>query len=128
MRDERKYRDDLERRFLDDALRTRTRGFRLLVVAALMWLYLLARLLLPPGVLLGSGGEHGAGCDGPLLFEEIRSGYDDGIANVCVLEPWPMIFAVLALSLPVGLAGAILYVRGVLSANLGHYIRTMTGQ
>ncbi|MFD7182090.1 hypothetical protein ACFV90_19080 [Streptomyces sp. NPDC059904] len=90
MRDERKYRDDLERRFLDDALRTRTRGFRLLVVAALMWLYILARLLLPPGILLGSGGEHGAGCDGPLLFEEIRSGYDDGIADVCVLEPWPM--------------------------------------
>ncbi|MFF2474831.1 hypothetical protein [Streptomyces sp. NPDC058066] len=56
MRDERKYRDDLERRFLDNALRTRTRGFRLLVVAALI------------------------------------------------------------------------YVRGVLSANLGHYIRTMTGQ
>jgi hypothetical protein len=39
-----------------------------------------------------------------------------------------MIFAVLALSLPIGLAGAILYVRGVLSANLSHYVRSMTGQ
>lgn len=128
MRDERTYRNDLERRFLDQALKTRTRGFWLLVVAALLWLYVLARLLLPPGVLLASGGEHGAGCDDPLLFEEIRSGYDDSIADVCVLEPWPMIFAVLALSLPIGMADMILYVRGVLSANLSHYVRSMTGR
>ncbi|MFF1395955.1 hypothetical protein ACFVZD_19320 [Streptomyces sp. NPDC058287] len=87
MRDERKYRNDLERRFLDQALKTRTRGFWLLVVAALPWLYVLARLLLPPGFLLASGGEHDAGCDGPLL---------------CV--------------------------RGALSANLSHYVRSMTGR
>lgn len=36
MRDERTYRNDLERRFLDQALKTRTRGFWLLVVAALL--------------------------------------------------------------------------------------------
>ncbi|MGX1675751.1 hypothetical protein [Streptomyces sp. NPDC055400] len=128
MRDERTYRNDLERRFRDHALKTRTRGFWLLVLAALPWLYVLARLLLPSGVLLASGGEHGAGCDDPLLFEEIRRSYDVSISDTCVLEPWPMIFAVLALSLPIGPAGAILYVRGVLGADLSHYIRSMTGQ
>jgi hypothetical protein len=37
-------------------------------------------------------------------------------------------FAVLALSRPIGTANAILYVRGVLSADLSHCIRSMTGQ
>ncbi|MFD3478084.1 hypothetical protein [Streptomyces sp. NPDC058695] len=128
MRDERTYRNDLERRFRDNALKMRTRGFWLLVLAALPGLYVLARLLLPPGFLLASGDEHGAGCDDGLLFEEIRRSYEDGISNTCVLEPWPMIFAVLALSFPIGMAGAILCVHGVLGANLSHYVRSMTGR
>ncbi|RVU22529.1 hypothetical protein EOT10_21435 [Streptomyces antnestii] len=127
MRDDRTYRNDLERRFLAGALKTRTRGFWLLVAAALMWLFLLARLLLPPGIFLASGGHGGSGCDGPLLFETVRGSYDGRVYDSCVLDAWPPLFAVLALSVPIGLVGAVFYVRGVITANLSHYVRSMTG-
>ncbi|MEU6659889.1 hypothetical protein [Streptomyces sp. NPDC046821] len=124
MRDDRTYRNDLERRFLAEALKMRTRGGWLLVAAALMWLFLLARLLLPSSVFLAAGG---GSCHGPLLLETVRESYDGRVYDSCVLDAWPTLFAVLALSVPVGLAGAVLYVRGVISANLSHYIRSMTG-
>ncbi|GAA2322359.1 hypothetical protein OKJ48_42815 [Streptomyces kunmingensis] len=120
MRDEAKYRDDLERRFLAESQRLRGRGLLLLWIGGLLWLYVALRLLLPWSV-LGADPDCGA-----PLFERIELGYEDGVSNPCSVVPWPTLLAVLAVSVPVLVTGAALYVRGMVSANLSHYVRTMT--
>ncbi|MYW65395.1 hypothetical protein GTY65_15200 [Streptomyces sp. SID8379] len=119
-RDETKYRAELERRFLEETQRHRGRGLALLWVAGLLWAYVALRLLLPWKI-LGNDPD----CDAPL-FEEI---YVDGAGefrNPCAVDPWPTLLGVLALSLPLSVVGAALYVRGLVTANLTHYVRSMT--
>ncbi|MFJ8824395.1 hypothetical protein ACIREE_21730 [Streptomyces sp. NPDC102467] len=120
MRDEKKYRDDLERRFLTETQRMRGRGLLLLWIGGLLWLYVALRLVLPWPV-LGADPDCGA-----PLFERIELGYEDHIRNPCSVSPWPTLLAVLAVSVPVLVTGTALYVRGVVSANLSHYVRSMT--
>ncbi|MET9497768.1 hypothetical protein [Streptomyces sp. NPDC006552] len=119
MRDETKYRDDLERRFLAETRRMRGRGLFLLSAGGLLWLYVVLRLVLPWSV-LGADPDCGA-----PLFERLELGYEDSVRNPCAVIPWPTLLAVLAASVPLLVTGAALYVRGLVSANLSHYVRTM---
>ncbi|MGY0019065.1 hypothetical protein ACVHNB_08780 [Streptomyces sp. YJ-C3] len=120
MRDETKYRNDLERHFLAETQRMRGRGLALLWTGGLLWLYVALRLVLPWSV-LGADPDCGA-----PLFERLDFDYEGAVVNACSVSPWPTLLAVLAVSVPVLVTGAALYVRGVVSANLSHYVRSMT--
>ncbi|MEU6847087.1 hypothetical protein ABZ930_34985 [Streptomyces sp. NPDC046716] len=119
-RDETKYRDELERRFLAETQHHRSRGLALLGVAGLLWAYVALRLLLPWAV-LGNDPD----CDAPL-FEDVFIDGDGRFRNPCAVEAWPTLLGVSALSLPFAVAGAAFYVRGLVTANLAHYVRSMT--
>ncbi|NEB80723.1 hypothetical protein G3I40_36765 [Streptomyces sp. SID14478] len=121
MRDEAKYREDLERHFLAETYRYRKRGLGLLGAGGLLWLYVALRLVLPWSV-LGADPDCGA-----PLFERLEDGgFDSGVRHACAASPWPTLLAVLLVSVPLLVTGAALYVRGVVSANLSHYVRSMT--
>ncbi|MBO1336002.1 hypothetical protein [Streptomyces sp. VRA16 Mangrove soil] len=120
MRDETQYRDDLERRFLDETARQRGRGLVCLWIAGLLWAYVALRLVVSWKI-LGADPD----CDAPL-FSQVDPDYAYESATACAVNPWPTLLGVLALSVPFSAVGAALYVRGMVGANLIHYVRSMT--
>ncbi|MEV3858345.1 hypothetical protein AB0J38_29020 [Streptomyces sp. NPDC050095] len=119
MGDDAKYRNDLERRMLAEAQRHRARGLGLLWAGGLLWLYVALRMVLPWSV-LGADPDCGA-----PLFERFHVYSDGSASDACTVSPWPTLLTVLLVSVPFLVTGAALYVRGIVTANLSHYARSM---
>lgn len=106
---------ELHRMLLDRAGTWKGRGALLLILAALMWGYVAWQLVMP---------EPGGFCDG-LLFDEQTSS-DRAVARCAAERPWPRLLAVLGLSVPVSIAGAVLYTKGSVSMLMSHHAMALT--
>lgn len=102
-------RTELQRMLLNRAKKWKDRGTVLLIFAALMWCYVAWQLLMPDGGV----------CDGPLFEKQTYS--DRTVAPCAVDRPWPRLLAALGLSVPVSLAGAVLYTRGSIGELMAYH-------
>lgn len=91
-------------------------GLRVMAAGAALWVWFAYLIMFPYDVEYGSGPE--VECD-PLLF-------GDGPSELCAEQrPWWEALAVLGVSIPVTIAGAVLYVIAVAGLNTSRYREDM---
>jgi hypothetical protein len=112
--------------FRDRASRIRAWGIGLLSLAALLWTWCAVLLLTPYEVDRKPGDQYPEECESRLLTD--RGTSNDGLykGDYCANErDWPEAMAVLALSIPVSVAGAILFTSGTLSRRMSAHAEAM---
>ncbi|MEU9609729.1 hypothetical protein [Streptomyces sp. NPDC048057] len=116
---------DFDLEFRDNAERTRWWGIALWTVAGLLWAWCAVLLLTPYQAdrdSARSGRLDPAECEARLLTD--KSTANDGLyrGDYCQAErDWPEALAVLGLSLPVSIAGTVLFTTGSVSRRMsGH--------
>ncbi|MFJ8649366.1 hypothetical protein ACIRNI_24995 [Streptomyces sp. NPDC093546] len=112
--------------FRDQAGRLRAWGIGLLVVAALQWAWCALLLLTPYEVDRVPDDHYPAECESRLLTD--RGTANDGLRREdwCANErDWPEALAVLGLSVPVSVAGAVLFTSGSLSLRMSAHAEAM---
>ncbi|MFH8371156.1 hypothetical protein [Streptomyces sp. NPDC018031] len=107
---------DFDKQFREQANQQRQWGLRVLAAGAVLWGWFAYLVMFPYDI------EHGSGpdieCDA-LLF-------GDGPTELCAEHrPWWEALAVLGVSIPVTILGAVLYVIAVASLNASRYRRDM---
>ncbi|CAL9630109.1 hypothetical protein [Streptomyces sp. enrichment culture] len=112
--------------FRHRAYQTRSWGIGLLVVAGLLWTWCTLLLLTPYEVDRKPDDRYPQECESRLLTE--RGTANEGLAkgDYCSNErDWPEAVAVLGLSVPVSLAGAVLFTSGSVSARMSAHAEAM---
>ncbi|MDI3385616.1 hypothetical protein QIS99_05205 [Streptomyces sp. B-S-A8] len=113
---------DYDLDYRDRANRIRKWGTFLLTVATLQWLWCAVLLVLPYEIEDGPNDASPKECESRLLTDSGTANEGAVLSGPCENErDWPEAVAVLALSVPVSVAGAVLFttgsVRGQISAH-----------
>lgn len=112
--------------FRDRAGRTRAWGVGLLVVAGLLWSWCTLLLLTPYEVDRKPDDRYPVECESRLLTESGTANEGLGHGDHCQNErDWPEAVAVLALSVPVSVAGAVLFTSGSVSRRMSAHAEAM---
>ncbi|MFH8620118.1 hypothetical protein ACH4E8_34255 [Streptomyces sp. NPDC017979] len=120
---------EFDRDFRDTAERTRLRGLGLLVLAGLLWAWCAVLLLTPYEAereFARFGRDTPEECGARLLTDQSTA--NDGIrkGDYCQAErDWPEAVAVLGLSLPVSIAGTVLFTTGFVSRRMSAHSQAM---
>ncbi|CUW29021.1 MULTISPECIES: hypothetical protein [Streptomyces] len=112
--------------FRDRASRIRAWGIGLLAVAGLLWIWCAVLLLTPYEVDREPGDHYPVSCESRLFTDRgtANEGRYDG--DYCADErDWPESLAVLALSVPVSVAGAVLFTTGTVHRTLSAHAEAM---
>ncbi|AKN69070.1 hypothetical protein QR97_03915 [Streptomyces sp. PBH53] len=112
--------------FRDRASRIRAWGIGLLAVAGLLWIWCAVLLLTPYEVDREPGDHYPVSCESRLFTDRgtANDGRYDG--DYCADErDWPESLAVLALSVPVSVAGAVLFTTGTVHRTLSAHAEAM---
>jgi hypothetical protein len=112
--------------FRDRAGRTRAWGIGLLVVAGLLWSWCTLLLLTPYEVDRKPDDRYPVECEPRLMTERGTANEGLGHGDYCQNErDWPEAVAVLALSVPVSVAGAVLFTSGSVSRRMSAHADAM---
>ncbi|MES4887056.1 hypothetical protein [Streptomyces sp. NPDC096012] len=117
---------DYDLDFRDRSSRIRAWGIGLLAVAGLLWTWCGVLLLTPYEVDRGPGDRHPDTCESRLLTD--RGTANDGVyqGDYCADErDWPEALAILGLSVPVSLAGAILFTMGTVNRTMSAHAEAL---
>ncbi|MDN3294931.1 hypothetical protein QWM81_12890 [Streptomyces ficellus] len=117
---------DYDLDFRDRSRRERAWGIGLLSLAALLWTWCAVLLLTPYEVDEEPGDRYPQECESRLFTEGDTA--NDGIrrGDWCDSErDWPEALAVLGLSVPVSVAGAMLFTSGSVSARMSSHAEAM---
>ncbi|WP_225824179.1 hypothetical protein [Streptomyces naphthomycinicus] len=112
--------------FRDRSSRIRAWGIGLLAVAGLLWTWCAVLLLTPYEAERGPDDQNPAQCESRLLTD--RGTANEGLyeGDYCANErDWPEALAVLGLSVPVSLAGAILFTTGTVNRTMSSHVEAM---
>lgn len=112
--------------FRDRAGRTRAWGVGLLVVAGLLWTWCTLLLLTPYEVDREPDDQYSVECESRLLTEQGTANRGLRHSDHCQNErDWPEAVAVLGLSVPVSVAGAVLFTSGSVSRRMSAHAEAM---
>jgi hypothetical protein len=117
---------DYDLDFRDRSARIRAWGIGLLAVAGLLWTWCGVLLLTPYEVEREPGDQYPDKCESRLLTD--RGTANDGVyrGDYCADErDWPEALAILGLSLPVSLTGAILFTTGTVNRTMSAHAEAM---
>jgi hypothetical protein len=112
--------------FRDRASRIRAWGIGLLAVAGLLWTWCAVLVLTPYEVEREPGDQYPDTCESRLFTD--RGTANEGLyeGDYCADErDWPEALAILGLSVPVSLAGAILFTTGSVHRTLSAHAEAM---
>ncbi|MFF8729989.1 hypothetical protein ACF073_26440 [Streptomyces sp. NPDC015171] len=112
--------------FRDRAARIRAWGIGLLAVAGLLWTWCAVLLLTPYEAERKPDDQYPVQCESRLLTD--RGTANEGVRNgdYCANErDWPKVLAILGLSVPVSLAGAILFTAGTVNRTMSAHAEAM---
>ncbi|MEW2510180.1 hypothetical protein [Streptomyces sp. NPDC046870] len=112
--------------FRDRASRIRAWGIGLLALAGLLWTWCAVLLLTPYEAEREPGDRHPDQCESRLFTD--RGTANDGVhrGDYCADErDWPEALAVLGLSVPLSLAGAILVTTGTVHRTMSAHAEAM---
>jgi hypothetical protein len=116
--------DDLTVAFRERSRRLRAWGIGLLSLAGLLWAWCAVLLLTPYETerTLGSGRVDTTECESRLFTEGDTANEGRWSADWCEAErDWPEITAFLALSLPVSIAGTVVFMTGAVSVRISEH-------
>ncbi|MEU7281575.1 hypothetical protein AB0A69_22785 [Streptomyces sp. NPDC045431] len=117
---------DYDLDFRDRARRVRAWGIGLLSAATVLWVWCAVLLMTPYEADTDAGDQYPAECESRLFTD--RATANDGLrrGDWCQHErDWPEALAVLGLSLPVSLAGAIMFTSGSVSCRMSAHCEAM---
>ncbi|QTD99580.1 hypothetical protein [Streptomyces cyanogenus] len=117
---------DYDLDFRDRASRIRAWGIGLLAVAGLLWAWCAVLLLTPYEADRKPDDQYPAQCESRLFTD--RGTANEGVykGDYCANErDWPEVLALLGLSVPVSLAGAILVTTGTVHRTLSAHAEAM---
>ncbi|MYY00592.1 hypothetical protein GT045_38885 [Streptomyces sp. SID486] len=117
---------DYDLDFRDRSSRIRAWGIGLLAVAGLLWTWCAVLLLTPYEADREEGDRYPAQCESRLLTD--RGTANEGVrkGDYCANErDWPEVLAVLGLSVPVSLAGAVLFTTGTVNRMMSAHAEAM---
>ncbi|MER7112550.1 hypothetical protein [Streptomyces sp. NPDC000229] len=117
---------DYDLDFRDRARRERAWGIGLLSLAGLLWTWCAVLLLIPYEVDEEPDDRYPRECESRLFTE--RGTANDGVVNGAWCEnerDWPEALAVLGLSVPVSVAGAMLFTSGSVSGRMSAHAEAM---
>ncbi|MEU6590905.1 hypothetical protein ABZ923_17075 [Streptomyces sp. NPDC046881] len=117
---------DYDLDFRDRASRIRAWGIGLLAVAGLLWTWCAVLLLTPYEAERKPDDQYPRQCESRLLTD--RGTANEGLykGDYCANErDWPEVLAVLGLSVPVSLAGAVLLTTGMVQRTMSAHAEAM---
>ncbi|MBL1083320.1 hypothetical protein JK359_15205 [Streptomyces actinomycinicus] len=112
--------------FRDRSARIRAWGIGLMAVAGLLWTWVAVLLLTPYEVEREPDDQYPDKCESRLFTD--RGTANEGLykGDYCADErDWPEALAVLGLSLPVSLAGAVLFTTGTVNRTMSAHAEAM---